>query len=113
MPTDDRPKLELHIGSGEWSALYVDGKLDVIGDHYLADEHIRELCGVTVVESDDFLRGGDGVARKDGPGPARTLDEVYAYVDDRNSRKARADRLREQAADLVAEAARIERGEVL
>lgn len=114
-----RLKLELHIGTGEWSALYVDGKLYVIGDHYLADEAIRKLCGVVTVESGDFLRGGDGVARKAAkdrpatPGPAQTLDEVHEYTRDRLERQRRVERLRTQAASLTEQANLIESGQVL
>jgi hypothetical protein len=107
------PKLEIHRGEGEWSALYVDGKLDRVGDHYLAEERVMELSGVTIVQDDAFLRGGDGVDRGDGKTVAQTLDEVNAYAAERSERQARAKRLRERAADLVHKASLIEKGEVL
>ena len=103
--TDRPPDLEVHEDE-EWSALYVDGKLDRVGDHYLADERIRQLCGVRTVQDDAFMRGQ---SMRDGV--AKTLDEVKAYARDRAGRKALARALREKAADLVAEASTIEKGE--
>ena len=64
-----------YTGSDDWSALYVDGKLDRIGDHYLIDERISELTGVTDYSSDDFLQGGD-----DRDSAAQTLEELNAWV---------------------------------
>lgn len=48
-----------YSGSDDWSALYIDGKLDRVGDHYLIDERISQLLGVEDISSDDFLRGGN------------------------------------------------------
>ena len=59
----------------EWSALYIDGTLDVVGDSYLVDERIAELLGVEDQSSDAFLRGGN--TRED---VAQTLDELNAWV---------------------------------
>lgn len=33
-------------GSEDWSALYVDGRLDKVGDHYLVDERIADFLNV-------------------------------------------------------------------
>lgn len=98
----DMPNMTLYRGSGEWSALYVNGTLDRVGDHYLADERIAELAGVEIVQSDDFLCGGS--TRKD---VAVTLEELNAYVTDRQERIRRAEQLRQQAAALNEEAARL------
>lgn len=96
------PHLLVLAGSGERSALYIDGVWDIIGDHYLIDERIRKLAGVVTVQSDDFLLGGDG--RSD---TARTVDDVLAYrrsVDAREAEaralEAQADELRQRAADI-------------
>ena len=94
------PDLTMYQGNGEWSALYVDGRLDRAGDHYLIDERIRELAGVTVIEGDDFLRGQNKAAQ--------TLAEVEAYTDRRDRARKTAADLRADAAKLLADAERIE-----
>jgi len=110
---DKIESVELHVGSGEWSALYVNGELDTVGDHHLSHERIAELYGVTVVQSDDFLRGGDGIARSNGsPPPAQTLEQVHDYARERVDRETRAKRLRGQAADLIKEAIDLEAGKI-
>lgn len=63
---------------------------------------------MTIVQDNAFMRGqtaADGVAQ--------TLGEARAYTTDRKERQARAERLRQQAADLVHQASQIEKGEVL
>lgn len=108
--------LEIHYdsedtgGSGEWAALYVDGKLDQVGDAYLAEERAFELAGVTIVHDSAFLRGGDGMDRGDGKTVAATLDEVAAYRQQRDANLAEARRLQEQAAQLQAQANMLQRG---
>lgn len=97
-------KMEIHY-SGEWAALYVDGKLDRVGDAYLAEERAFELAGVKVVQDDAFMRGQ---AKHDGV--AQTLDEVAAYRTERDDAKSRATALREHAAQLMAEADRLTGG---
>ncbi len=37
--------LEIHY-AGEWAALYVDGKLEEVGDAYIAEERAFALLGV-------------------------------------------------------------------
>jgi len=95
-------KFVIYQGSGEWSALYVDGKLDRVGDHYLADERLRELVGAETVQSDDFMRGGD---YRDDAAP--TLDDLNAYAIDRAEKAEHAEQLREQAAELLAQAEKL------
>lgn len=99
-------KVVIYDGSDEWSAVYLDGELQRVGDSYLADEWVREHFGVETIQSDDFLRGGD---KRDDVAP--TLAALKEWTDDRDARKRWADELREQAADLVARAAQVERGE--
>ncbi len=96
--------LEIHYDpNGEWAALYVDGRLDRVGDAYLAEEKAFELLGVTVVQDDAFLRGQDG-----HDGVAQTLDEVAAFRAGRTEREAQAQEKRRQAAALLAEATALE-----
>ncbi len=107
------PDLVLYVGSGEWSALYADGELVQCGDHYLADEKIREYAGVTVHDSNAFLLGGDGVQRREGgnvvsPGPAQNLAEVDRYVAARAAALQDAAAAREQAARLIEAAEEME-----
>jgi hypothetical protein len=85
--------------SDEWTALYVNGRLDRVGDSYLADERLRELVGCVYIQDNAYLRGGNS---RDGV--AQTLDEVTAYQRVRADREARAEQLRNEAARLLQEA---------
>ena len=80
----------------EWSALYVDGALDRVGDTDNVEERIRELAGVITLQTDDFLQGGNG--RSD---VAQTLDALRAYRAARRSRRREADRMRAQAMEML------------
>jgi hypothetical protein len=66
------PHMEVHEEE-EWSALYVDGRLALVGGGYLADERVRELVGVVTIQDDAFMRG-----QKRADGVAQTLEEVEA-----------------------------------
>lgn len=80
----------------EWSAVYLDGKLQRVGDSYLADEWVRSHYGIETVQSADFLRGG--TQRAD---VAPTLEALEEYRRDRESREARAAELRAEADRLL------------
>lgn len=90
--------LEIHYAD-DWAALYKDGKLDRVGDSYLAEERVLELLGVTVVHDDAFMRGQ---SHRDGV--AQTLDEVAEYERERDERKKLADEKFAEAERLYAEA---------
>lgn len=94
--------LEIHYDE-EWAALYVKGKLDEVGDAYVAEERAFALLGVTVVSDDAFMRGQN---KQDGV--AKTLAEVEAYRSSREASTAKAEELRALAAALRAEADAIE-----
>jgi hypothetical protein len=94
----DQPKLEIHYAD-EWAALYVDGKLDRVGDSYLAEERAFEILGVRTVQDDAFMRGQ---SHRDGV--AQTLDEVREFAKDREAKRARATELRAEADRLLREA---------
>jgi hypothetical protein len=98
--------LLLARGSGEWSALYKDGKLERVGDHYVVDEYLYELFDVEVEQTDDFMRGGEH--RED---VAKSLGELQEYRSQREDRKRTAASLREQAANLIRQAEGLERGD--
>lgn len=85
----------------EWSALYVDGKLDRVGDSYLIDERIQQLTGVISREG-NFLLGGNH--RDD---VAQTVEEITAYENAREAENNEAARLEAQAAELIAQAERL------
>ena len=87
------PSLVRYEGSGEWSALYVDGRLDVYGDHYLIEERISELCGVETIQSDSFMMGNEHI-------PATSLGEVDAYESLAANAEAEAERLEAEAERL-------------
>lgn len=84
----------------EWSALYIDGKLDTVGDAYHSDERIAALLGVEERDDSAFMQGG-----KNYSDVANTLDEVEAYAAKRDSKLSEAAALRARAAELEAEAA--------
>jgi len=88
----------------DWSAVYLDGVLQRVGDTYLADEWVREHFGVTTVQDNAFMRGQNG---RDGV--AQTLDEVYDYQRRRDENIAKGAELRAEASRLLAEAAELDR----
>jgi hypothetical protein len=98
------PRLLVLSGEDEWSALYVDGKLYQVGDHYLIDERIRELTGVVTVHTEDFMRGQD---TREGVAP--DVEAVLRWTASREAAETQAADLREQARKLLEEAARMER----
>jgi hypothetical protein len=91
--------------SGDWTMVYLNGKLVKSGDHYHADEWLQERCGVVMVDDDA------GFSIPDGFHPIETLSEVQANADAATERAARAEKLRQQAAELTAEAQKIEAGD--
>lgn len=97
------PKLEIHH-AGEWAALYVDGKLDCVGDAYNTEERAFEVLGVRVVQDDAFMRGQD---QRSGVAP--TLNAVHEYAGARFARQEEAARLRTQAAELITRANELEK----
>lgn len=105
------PELEIHYCGEEWAALFVDGKLDTLGDSYLAEEKALCLLGVKTVggpDGLDVLRGGDGRSVDGSPSPAITLDEVAAYRAERVRRQSLAAEKRAEAEALLAQAAELE-----
>ncbi len=92
--------VQIHYAD-DWAALYVNGMLipNSVGDSYVAEEIALLGLGVVLVHDNAFMRGRGG---RDGV--AATLEDVRAYHDKRADAKVRADRLRQQALALVAEA---------
>lgn len=93
----DRPKLTVVTWDAheEWSALYINGKLDRVGDRYLTDERIAELVGVEYIDA-DFLGGGN--TRNDA---FETLDGLHYYNNEIAEAHRKAETLRAQAAELI------------
>lgn len=87
--------------SGEWSGLYVDGKLVKYGDHYIVDEYLSSLLGVEDYYDDDsWLEEGDK--------PLQTIEEVERAQDRRSEAEeeaamkvAQANALMEQAKEIL------------
>lgn len=92
-------KLVRYTGPNDWSALYVDGELDRVGDHYLIEERIAELCDVELRDGDEFLLGSN---RK--VDTAQTLEEIEDYINNQYEREEQAEKLRRQAAELLRQA---------
>src|SRR5690242_16462444 len=97
--------IEIHEAD-DWAAVYLDGKLQRVGDAYLADEWVRQHFGVTTVNDDAFMRG-----QTKREGVASTLEEVEAFRTRRDANKARAAELRSEADRLIREAVWVEAGE--
>lgn len=91
--------VELHFDEdGEWSALYIDGKLDSFGDSYQQEERIQNLFGVKVVQDSPWLLGGNGRNRE----PAQTVEDIETYRSAaKEDRLDAAAKLREKADELV------------
>ena len=85
-------KLVRYTGSEDWSALYRDGILDRVGDHYLIDERIQQLCKVEEIHSDDFMRGGNY-----SHDVAQTLDGLKLWVEETERRAVLAEQARARA----------------
>lgn len=92
-------------GSGEWAALYVDGRLEEVGDRYRSDDRIAEFLGVDEIDSDDFMLGGN-----DYDDVAKTLDDIKAYQAKVAKIAEEADQaaIRERLAAIKAEEAELE-----
>lgn len=100
----DHPKyIKYHISS-EWGALYVDGKLDYVGDHSNVDERIFELLGGVYGES--FVMEEQIEGRDDVP---KTLDELAAREAAAEDALCDAQKLRDQAEDMRRQADELER----
>jgi hypothetical protein len=93
--------IEFHR-TGEWTAVYLNGKLERVGDHYLADEWLQGYVGVEVVSDDAFMCGGE--SRQD---VAETLEGVAVYREWRDRRLSEAEDLEEQARQLRDKAAQL------
>jgi hypothetical protein len=90
----------VRYNSEEWSALYQDGKLVVVGDGYLSDDYLSSFLKVDEREGDAYFLGREQTYEN----VAQTLDEVEAYEDVAAQKEREAEELRTQAARLEAEA---------
>lgn len=91
---DGGNEIEFHR-DGEWTAVYLDGVLQRVGDSYLADEWLRARCGVVEVDDDAFMCGQSRYE-----GVAGTLAEVAAYREERDRLLAEAVELEQQGEAL-------------
>jgi hypothetical protein len=87
--------------SGEWTMVYLNGQLQLAGDHYHADEWLQEHCGVEVVDDEA------GLCIPDGHSALRTLAEVEAAELEYARRSEVAAAKRAEAQHLLDEAAEI------
>lgn len=99
------PKLTLYQGPSEWSALYGDGALLTVGAHYHADDKIYELCGVEVIQSNDFMRGGHAY-----DDVAQTLADIVDYTIMRQAAEQEATGLEAEARSLQERARQLRAG---
>lgn len=88
-----------YTGTGEWSAVYLDGELQAVGDHYVVDDWIEGHFGIESESSDDFMRGGE-----DREDVAQTLSAIERHRSVREHNEAEAQRLRDEAKILLRQA---------
>lgn len=93
-----------YTGPNDWSALYVDGDLEIVGDHTQVDERISQICNVEEREGDDFLMGSHN--KKDA---AQTIEQLESYQNRTTERALKiANDLRSKAEGLIREAEALE-----
>lgn len=97
--SNEKLDVRKYEGSSDWSALYVDGELRTVGDHYLISEAIENLFKIEVIQSDSFLQGGNQYSDV-----AKTVQEIEAYDQVVQDKMQKARKLREQARRLELEA---------
>lgn len=98
------PDVKLYHGDNEWSALYIDGKLDRVGDHYLNEERIHAIFGVEdIYDEEEFWMRGDYT----GSNVAESIEEIEEYKSRCLTAEARAAALRAQADELIRQAKEI------
>lgn len=88
---------------GEWTAVYLDGELQCVGDSYLADEWIRTYFGINTIQDDAFLLGGSSRSSV-----AKSVADIDEYVERRERGRQAALKFRQQAAELIAQAEQLE-----
>lgn len=93
-----------YTGPNDWSALYVNGDLEIVGDHTQVDERISQICNVEEREGDYFLMGSHN--KKEA---AQTIEQLEAYQNRKHEQATKmAANLREKAAGLIREAEALE-----
>lgn len=98
----DDQQIEFHR-SGDWTAVYVGGQLvKEPGDHYHADEWLRDRIGVIVVDESPFLLPDGRTARP-------TVAEVDVERERRKKLLGRSAELRAEANRLFIEAENLAR----
>lgn len=104
MPQSKDSDVVIYEGNDQWSALYVDGRLEYVGDHYNVNEKIHAMFDITVIQSDDFMLGGNYRSEV-----ARSISEITEYAEEIERKYvARAQELRNQAYALLDEARQID-----
>lgn len=89
---------------GEWSALYQDGKLVVVGDSYHSDEYLSQFLNVeTRYNGDDVFLGKEAYREN----VSLTLEKVEDFEKQKREKELRAQELSEKAKILEAEAQRL------
>lgn len=88
--------------AGEWTMVYLNGELVRYGGHDQADEWLRERCGVVVVQD------GDYASVPNRRNPVHLLAEAEENRRTATDLREAAERKREQARKLLAEADEME-----
>ncbi len=102
MSVDPQTDIIIYHGTGEWSALYLRGKLQTVGDTYLVWEKLVDILDIEEVHNDDFMQGGDHYIHV-----AKTLGEVRVYEQKRVGHENKQQQLIDEAATLEAQAKEI------
>lgn len=91
-------KIQVWATSGDYAAVFVDGKREDIGDLPDVLERLLERMGVEFVWSESFLLGQHSAS-----GAAQTTSQIAEYDTQRENARARL-------AEIQAEAAKIKKG---
>jgi hypothetical protein len=93
-------EIEFHRVGEEWTAVYLNGELQRVGDSYLADEWLQEHAGVVVVENSPCML--------DSHRAMPTLAEVRGTIIERDRKLAEAEKLRLDAIEMIKRATQLE-----
>lgn len=91
-------KIQFRNVGEEWTAVYLNGELQTVGDSYLADEWLQVHYGVEVIDDKDQACM---INERNAYETLTEVEERQAYI---TARKEEAQRKRDQAAALLEEA---------
>lgn len=95
--------MQIHVTSGDWAAIYVDGKFEDQGHESTIYEKALSLFNVEFVYDPAFMRGDSS-----GRSTAKTTEDIEEYKRTRDERRAQARDIRLKMAEMEKEASSLE-----